>query len=109
MGVGEQNYQKPWDKVLAQRENSDATCHGHEMTPAGGQGPGCWRIWREAAGLLPGGAADTETGQPLLGALWQLEPVITHPKRRKKEWKKGKLAEGVETGGRRRANSGGRA
>lgn len=36
---------------------------------------------------------------------WQLGPVITHPKRREKPAKKGKLAEGVEVGGRRRATA----
>lgn len=107
LGARQGNYQKPWDKVLAQRENSEATrCAPRKDAAGGGPGPG--KVARERPVCCWEGR-QTETGRPRLAAPWQLQPVIAHPKRREKEGKKGRLAEGVEDGGRRRANPGGRA
>lgn len=68
------------------------------MTPEGrGRGPG------EVGGKRPvccrEGPQTQEPGSNSSRHARQLEPVITHPKRREKRRKKGKLAEGVEVGG----------
>lgn len=68
LGARQGNYQKPWDKVLAQRENSEATrCAPRKDAAGGGPGPG--KVARERPGCCWEGRQTQKRAAAARGAL----------------------------------------